>query len=180
MDGTFMLTSFLIVRHHSRQSVPNSTTPLPPILLTPCHLTPFLTILYPTPTPLNPVVSILYKNSGGGARFFPVIPSGARDLHFPYFLIFLLRCFFTSSLQSSERLNHVPQTQHFSKHHHRFPLPAHQPQRQPLSHADRCDSSSRERSQATDALRLPRRPSPSQHSRCRSGSPRRRTSRRHR
>jgi hypothetical protein len=45
------------------------------------------------PYPLNPVVSILYKNSGErGPGFLPVIPSEARDLLFPYFLTPLLRC----------------------------------------------------------------------------------------
>ena len=46
------------------------------------------------PYPLNPVVSILYKNSGErGPGFFPVIPSEARDLLFPFSVASLRRYF---------------------------------------------------------------------------------------
>ena len=64
------------------------------------------------PYPLNPVVSILYKNSGGGGPVFSQSSRAKRGICF--FLTSLLRCFVASLLQSSERLNHVPQTQRFS------------------------------------------------------------------
>jgi hypothetical protein len=54
------------------------------------------------PHPLNPVVSILYKNSGGGAPAF-LSSRAKRGICFS-----LLRCFFTSLLQSSERFKSCP------------------------------------------------------------------------
>ena len=52
------------------------------------------------PYPLNPVVSILYKNSGGrGPGLFPVIPGEARDL---LFLTSLLRCVVTSIFRKAK------------------------------------------------------------------------------
>jgi len=93
---------------HRELRLPLSATPLGPshttdqplsILPAPlshCPRNSFPHNLLADPHPLNPVVSIFYKNSGGGGRFFLTsLP--------PYFLT-----------SKSERLNHVPQTQHFS------------------------------------------------------------------
>src|SRR5258708_22646729 len=54
--------------------------------------------------PLNPVASIFYKNSGGSgvpsSVFIFVIPSVARDLLFPHFIISLCRYFNTRKLST--------------------------------------------------------------------------------
>src|SRR5258708_32274565 len=71
------------------------------------------------PHPLNPVLSIFYKNTGGGGPVFPCHPERSEGSAFsllPYFLTSLLRCFFIST---SERLNHVPQPHHFANHFRR-------------------------------------------------------------
>ena len=52
------------------------------------------------PHPLNPFVSVFYKNRGG-ARFFPVIPSAAIENSDSCFAISLL------PISKSERLNDV-------------------------------------------------------------------------
>src|SRR5713226_1123235 len=93
MDGTFMLTSFLIVGHHSRRSVPNSTTCLLPYPHNPLSSNSFPHNLLSDPHPLNPAVSIFYKNIGGRGVLFLVIPSEARDLLFPYFFTSLFPYF---------------------------------------------------------------------------------------
>src|SRR5260370_186802 len=64
------------------------------------------------PRPLNPVVSILYKNGGGKRPGFSLSSRAKRGICF--FLTSLVRCFFASLLQFSERFNHVSQTHHFS------------------------------------------------------------------
>jgi len=92
------------------------------------------------PHPLNPVVSILYKNSGGRGPGFSLSSRAKRGTcsfltslykngggkrpgfslssrakrGICFFLTSLVRCFFASLLQFSERFNHVSQTQHFS------------------------------------------------------------------
>jgi hypothetical protein len=114
LDGTLMLTYPLIVKHHARRSVPHRPNPLSHNLTSSLSSKSFPHNSLSDPHPLNPVVSILYKNSGGRGMLIHVISSVARDLLFPYFLIYFLRRFFTSLLQSSERLSHVPQTQQFS------------------------------------------------------------------
>src|SRR5258708_11266021 len=65
-----MLTSFLIVRHHPCQSVPNSTTPLPHFHISPLSSNSFPHNSLSDPHLLNPVVTILYKNSRGRGPVF--------------------------------------------------------------------------------------------------------------
>src|SRR5260370_25512367 len=104
-----MLTYSLIVKHHPRRANPLSHNPSSSL-----SSKSFPHNSLSDPRTLNPVVSILYKNSGGRGMLFRVISSVASDLLFPSFLISFLPFFFTSLLQSSERLNHVSQTQQFS------------------------------------------------------------------
>src|SRR5712692_6515500 len=96
------------------------------------------------------------QNTGAGASFLLTsLP--------PYFLT-----------SKSERLIYVPKTTHQS------PVPIPERPRPALSHADRPESPSRERSRAPDALRLPRRPSQGDSSHRGPRGPRRRPSRRDR
>src|SRR5713101_4326717 len=106
-----MVTYSLIVSHYSRRSALYPGTH-------PFHHPPasrfsnsFRHNLLSDPHPLNPVVSMFYEN-GGGESCFALSSRAKRGICF--FLVPLVRCFFTSLLQSSERFNHVPQAQHFS------------------------------------------------------------------
>jgi len=85
--GTFVVTSLLIVSRQPRRSVPISTTPLPhyPSTLLSCNSFPHN--LLSDPHPLNPVVSIFYKNIWGRgvlssfpiSSFKPLTPAFATD-----------------------------------------------------------------------------------------------------
>ena len=107
---TRMVTSSLIVSHHPRRSVPYPANLLfhyPPASL---FSNSFPHNLLSDPHPLNPVVSMFYENGGGS----PVLLCHPEQSEGSAFSSLLVRCFFTSLLQSSERFNHVPQNQHFS------------------------------------------------------------------
>src|SRR5712692_6758747 len=105
MDGTFMLTSLLIVSHYSRRSVPSSTTPLPLYPPNPLSSNSFPDNPLSDPHPLNPVVLILYKNSGGRGPVFPCHPErseGSAFSLFPYLFTSLLLYIVTSIFRKAQ------------------------------------------------------------------------------
>src|SRR5882762_1765734 len=71
-----MVTSPLIVRHHTRRNIPHPTSTLWRHLPAPLSSNSFPLNLFADPHPLNPAGSIFYKNlRGGGGIMITTHPS---------------------------------------------------------------------------------------------------------